>query len=98
LIFIGFCFSLSSFFPCWALDFLLVITMHHDLASPFGMYQSYLIHTLNIKVSTRFHQLSKTKLGLSLSIFAKKNLNLSILILFLKLQNWISYPLNSQNH
>jgi hypothetical protein len=29
------------------------------------MYQPYLIHTLSIKVSTRFHQLSKTKLGLS---------------------------------
>jgi hypothetical protein len=29
------------------------------------MYQPYLIHILSIKVSTRFHQLSKTKLGLS---------------------------------
>jgi hypothetical protein len=29
------------------------------------MYQPYLIHTLSIKVCTRFHQLSKTKLGLS---------------------------------
>jgi hypothetical protein len=29
------------------------------------MYQPYLIHTLSIKVSTRFHQLFKAKLGLS---------------------------------
>jgi hypothetical protein len=35
------------------------------IASPIGMYQPYLIHTLSIKVSTRFHRLSKTKLGLS---------------------------------
>jgi hypothetical protein len=39
--------------------------MDHLLASPLGIYQPYLIHTLSIKVSTRFHQLSKTKLGLS---------------------------------
>jgi hypothetical protein len=42
-----------------------ITSMDHLLASPLGMYQPYLIHTLSIKVSTRFHQLSKTKLGLS---------------------------------
>jgi hypothetical protein len=39
--------------------------MDHLLASPLGMYQPYLIHTRSIKISTRFHQLSKTKLELS---------------------------------
>jgi hypothetical protein len=43
----------------------IITSMDHLLASPFGMYQPYLIHTLSIKVSTRFHQLSKTRLGLS---------------------------------
>jgi hypothetical protein len=45
----------------------IITSMDHLLASPLGMYQPYLIHTLSIKVSTRFHQLSKTKLGLSLT-------------------------------
>jgi hypothetical protein len=44
----------------------IIISMDHLLALPLGMYQPYLIHTLSIKVSTKFHQLSKTKLGLSL--------------------------------
>jgi hypothetical protein len=43
----------------------IITSMDHLLASPLGMYQPYLIYTLGIKVSTRFHQLSKTKLGLS---------------------------------
>jgi len=62
-----FCFFLSSF-PCWALDHLVVIT-----SSPWSSLGStswhvtspYNSHTLSIEVS-RFHQLSKTKLGLLL--------------------------------
>jgi hypothetical protein len=43
----------------------IITSMDHLLASPLEMYQLYLIHTLSINVSTMFHQLSKTKLGLS---------------------------------
>jgi hypothetical protein len=61
-----FCFF-SFFFPN---DEHLIIYAHHHLhgpssSFPLGMYQPYLIHTLSIKVGTRFYQLSKTKLGLS---------------------------------
>jgi hypothetical protein len=35
------------------------------LAPSLGLYQPYLIHTLSIEVSIKFHQLVKTKLGLS---------------------------------
>jgi hypothetical protein len=47
----------------------ITISMDHPLASSLGVYQPYLIHTLSIKISTRFHQLPKTKLGLSISPF-----------------------------
>jgi hypothetical protein len=42
----------------------IITSMDHLLASPLRMYQPYLIRTLGIKGSTRFYQLSKTKLGL----------------------------------
>jgi hypothetical protein len=39
----------------------IITSMDHLLASPLGMYQPCLIHTLSIKISTRFHQLSKNQ-------------------------------------
>jgi hypothetical protein len=47
----------------------ITISMDHPLASSLGVYQPYLIHTLSIKLSIRFHQLSKTKIGLLISSF-----------------------------
>jgi hypothetical protein len=63
-----FLFLLFQMISTWS-SMSIITSMDHLLASPLEMYQPYLIHTLSIKVSTRFHQLSKTKLGLSISPF-----------------------------
>ena len=79
-------FALSPFlfFPfflskCAALDHLLVITIHHDhsLAPPLGMDYPLLSIHLALGLVHRFHQLSKTKLGLSISLFLVIDDNLS---------------------
>jgi hypothetical protein len=62
LISIGFCFSLSSF-SRWALDHLLVITMHHDhlLSSITWIIPTSLIHTLSIEVRTKVSSISQNQ-------------------------------------
>ena len=78
LISIGFCFSLSSF-SSRALDHHHMWPSHHFMwsTSPFechhtlqlGLHQTSSYHNSWQRLVHRFHQLSKTKLGLSISSF-----------------------------